>query len=108
MKFISFIEKHQDDVIEKVATSLRSVAAASRQPVSLRSALKHCGLWQDKRNRGPPFSINEHLYIELEYVSCEDVLMDTSSLLIASSVKISEYFRFKNTVGLLSHLPEFC
>ena len=34
MKIISFIEKRQTDVIERIATSLCSVAAALRQPVS--------------------------------------------------------------------------
>ena len=45
--------------------------------IILEDPLKHCGLWQDKRNRGPPvISIDEHLYFELEYVNCEEVLMD--------------------------------
>ena len=34
MKFISFIEKRQTDVIEKI--------------------LRYCGLWIDPRDRGPP------------------------------------------------------
>ena len=57
MKIISFIEKHQATVIEKI--------------------LKHCELWIEPRDRGPPaVPINDQLYLELEYVNCEDVLMD--------------------------------
>ena len=74
MKIISFIEKHQADVIEKIATSLRSIAA-SRQPVSFHSALKHCGLWIELCDRGPPAKgIEEQPDLELEYVNCEDIL----------------------------------
>ena len=47
MKFISFIEKRQVGVIEKI--------------------LRHCGLWIDPRDRGPPaISIIDDLYFELE------------------------------------------
>ncbi|MDA0350542.1 MAG: hypothetical protein O3C20_24455 [Verrucomicrobia bacterium] len=34
MKIISFIERHQSEVIEKI--------------------LKHCGMWQDESARAPP------------------------------------------------------
>ena len=57
MKIISFIEKHQRDVIEKI--------------------LKHCELWIDPRDRSPPVMlIDDQLDFELEYVNCEDVPMD--------------------------------
>lgn len=50
-------EKRQMDVIEKI--------------------LRHCGLWIELRDRGPPaISITDDLYLELEYVSFKDVLMD--------------------------------
>jgi len=49
---VSFIEKHQADIIEKI--------------------LKHCGLWQERRNRGPPsIVLDDDPYCELEYVNCE-------------------------------------
>ncbi len=52
MKFISFIEKHQADVIERI--------------------LKNCGLWQDYRNRGPPKQpVDQDLILELQYFNCE-------------------------------------
>ena len=57
MKIISFIEKHQASVIENV--------------------LKHGGLWIEPRDRSPPATlIDDQLDLELEYVNCEDVLMD--------------------------------
>ncbi len=57
MKIISFIEKRQADVIEKIRT--------------------YCGLWIDPRDRGPPvMRIDDQLDLELQYVNCEDVLMD--------------------------------
>jgi hypothetical protein len=57
MKFISFIEKHQADVIEKI--------------------LKHCDLWHGRHNRGPPaMLLDDQFDLELEYVDCEQVLMD--------------------------------
>ena len=57
MKIISFIEKRQTDVIEKI--------------------LKHCDLWIDPRNRGPPaMLLDDQIDFELEYVDCEQVLMN--------------------------------
>ncbi len=57
MKIISFIEKRQTDVIERI--------------------LKHCGLWIDPRDRSSPATRSfDQLNLELQYVNCEDVLMD--------------------------------
>ena len=57
MKIISFIEKHQAGVIEKI--------------------LKHCGLWIDPRDRSPPATHSyDQLDLELQYLNCEEVLMD--------------------------------
>ena len=57
MKVISFIEKHHPDVIEKI--------------------LRHCDLWIDPRDRGPPATLlDDQIDFELEYIDCEQVLMD--------------------------------
>ena len=57
MKMIRFIEKRQTDVIEKI--------------------LKHCDLWIDPRDRGPPSPLlDDQFDLELEYVDCNEVLME--------------------------------
>ena len=57
MKFISFIEKRQTDVIEKI--------------------LRYCDLWIDPRDRDPPaMLLDDQCGFELEYVDCDEVLMD--------------------------------
>lgn len=57
MKFISFIEKHQADIIEKI--------------------LRHCDLWIDQRDRGPPVTLlDDQIDLELEYVDCDELMMN--------------------------------
>ena len=58
-----------NEVIEKIATQLRSVADAplrSGQPVSLRSALRHLDLWPENSlpARAPPEPIIQDYVIE--------------------------------------------
>jgi len=57
MKFISFIEKRQMDINEKI--------------------LRHCRLWVDPRDRSPPaMLLDDQSDFELEYIDCDEVLMD--------------------------------